>query len=286
MVRPGRARRATSSRSAGRSAAGSCGTRVETEPLMLIAGGSGLVPLMSMLRHRRNAGSEVPAKLLRLRARGRRRPLRARARDDRRRGRAHLHAPAAPRTGRLRAPRRPRDAAGDRAARRRARTSAARPRSWRPWPTTSSRSARHRPNIRTERFGALEADDGASRRQRGRGRAVRGLRTRCRRRRSRPAPAAATTGPWPQAHVYEARHGHRAALPGVRRACCCATCARADELRWRCAASGSCAGEASRDDAARVALEDLPRPSRGSAAAAPRPTARGRRRSRSRPASA
>jgi ferredoxin-NADP reductase len=36
----------------------------DTEPLMLIAGGSGLVPLMSMLRHRRNAGSSVPAKLL------------------------------------------------------------------------------------------------------------------------------------------------------------------------------------------------------------------------------
>jgi ferredoxin-NADP reductase len=35
-----------------------------TEPLMLIGGGSGLVPLMSMLRHRRNAGSDVPAKLL------------------------------------------------------------------------------------------------------------------------------------------------------------------------------------------------------------------------------
>jgi ferredoxin-NADP reductase len=36
----------------------------DTEPIMLIAGGSGLVPLMSMLRHRRNAGSQVPAKLL------------------------------------------------------------------------------------------------------------------------------------------------------------------------------------------------------------------------------
>jgi ferredoxin-NADP reductase len=36
----------------------------DTMPLMLIAGGSGLVPLMSMLRHRRNAGSEVPAKVL------------------------------------------------------------------------------------------------------------------------------------------------------------------------------------------------------------------------------
>ncbi len=36
----------------------------DTTPLMLIAGGSGLVPLMSMLRHRRNAGSDVQAKLL------------------------------------------------------------------------------------------------------------------------------------------------------------------------------------------------------------------------------
>ena len=36
----------------------------QTQPLFLVAGGSGLVPLMSMLRHRRNAGSEVPARLL------------------------------------------------------------------------------------------------------------------------------------------------------------------------------------------------------------------------------
>ena len=35
-----------------------------TEPLLLIGGGSGVVPLMSMLRHRRNAGSSVPARLL------------------------------------------------------------------------------------------------------------------------------------------------------------------------------------------------------------------------------
>ncbi len=33
-------------------------------PLLLIAGGSGLVPLMSMLRHRRNAHSQAEAKLL------------------------------------------------------------------------------------------------------------------------------------------------------------------------------------------------------------------------------
>jgi ferredoxin-NADP reductase len=36
----------------------------QTQPLFLVAGGSGLVPLMSMLRHRRNAGSDVEAKLL------------------------------------------------------------------------------------------------------------------------------------------------------------------------------------------------------------------------------
>ncbi|TML29086.1 MAG: oxidoreductase [Actinobacteria bacterium] len=35
-----------------------------TEPLFLVAGGSGVVPLMAMLRHRRAVGSTVPAKLL------------------------------------------------------------------------------------------------------------------------------------------------------------------------------------------------------------------------------
>ncbi|HYI17104.1 MAG TPA: ferredoxin reductase [Solirubrobacteraceae bacterium] len=33
-------------------------------PLLLVAGGSGLVPLMAMLRHRRAAGSDVPVRLL------------------------------------------------------------------------------------------------------------------------------------------------------------------------------------------------------------------------------
>jgi ferredoxin-NADP reductase len=33
-------------------------------PLLLVAGGSGVVPLMSMVRHRRAAGSSVPARLL------------------------------------------------------------------------------------------------------------------------------------------------------------------------------------------------------------------------------
>jgi ferredoxin-NADP reductase len=33
-------------------------------PLLLVAGGSGVVPLMSMIRHRRAAGSKAPARLL------------------------------------------------------------------------------------------------------------------------------------------------------------------------------------------------------------------------------
>jgi ferredoxin-NADP reductase len=37
---------------------------VDTEPLFLVAGGSGVVPLMAMLRHRAAAGSAVPARLL------------------------------------------------------------------------------------------------------------------------------------------------------------------------------------------------------------------------------
>ena len=35
-----------------------------TEPLFLVAGGSGVVPLMSMIRHRHAAGATVPTKLL------------------------------------------------------------------------------------------------------------------------------------------------------------------------------------------------------------------------------
>jgi len=34
------------------------------DPVFLVAGGSGIVPLMAMLRHRRAAGSDVPARLL------------------------------------------------------------------------------------------------------------------------------------------------------------------------------------------------------------------------------
>jgi ferredoxin-NADP reductase len=36
----------------------------QPEPLLLIAGGSGIVPLMAMLRHRHAAGSKIPARLL------------------------------------------------------------------------------------------------------------------------------------------------------------------------------------------------------------------------------
>ena len=36
----------------------------EGGPLLLVAGGSGLVPLMAMLRHRRLAGSDAPVRLL------------------------------------------------------------------------------------------------------------------------------------------------------------------------------------------------------------------------------
>jgi ferredoxin-NADP reductase len=39
-------------------------TAADGGPLLLVAGGSGVVPLMAMLRHRRNAGSDVPARLL------------------------------------------------------------------------------------------------------------------------------------------------------------------------------------------------------------------------------
>jgi ferredoxin-NADP reductase len=36
----------------------------EGGPLLLVAGGSGIVPLMAMIRHRAAAGSDVPARLL------------------------------------------------------------------------------------------------------------------------------------------------------------------------------------------------------------------------------
>jgi ferredoxin-NADP reductase len=50
-------------------------------PLLLVGGGSGLVPLMAMLRHRARRGSDVPARLL-LSARADRDVLYARELDD------------------------------------------------------------------------------------------------------------------------------------------------------------------------------------------------------------
>ena len=59
------ARRATSSRCAGRSAGTSPGASSDGGPLLLVAGGSGLVPLMAMLRHRAAPRrSDVDARLL------------------------------------------------------------------------------------------------------------------------------------------------------------------------------------------------------------------------------
>ena len=57
-------RRAIGSRCAVRSAATSSGMRALGGPLFLVAGGSGVVPLMAMLRHRARAGAGVPARLL------------------------------------------------------------------------------------------------------------------------------------------------------------------------------------------------------------------------------
>ena len=48
----------------GRSVATSPGTPEDGGPLLLLAGGSGVVPLRSILRHREHTGSSVPARLL------------------------------------------------------------------------------------------------------------------------------------------------------------------------------------------------------------------------------
>ena len=50
-------RSVTSSSCAVRSAAGSCGTSTDDGPLLLVGGGSGVVPLMAMLRHHARVGS-------------------------------------------------------------------------------------------------------------------------------------------------------------------------------------------------------------------------------------
>ncbi len=55
---------ATSSSCAARSAAGSSGGRRQPEPVLLVAGGSGVVPLMAMVRGPRPAGSPAPFRLV------------------------------------------------------------------------------------------------------------------------------------------------------------------------------------------------------------------------------
>ena len=90
---------ATSSRSAAPSAAGSSGRRPEApveQPVLLVGGGSGVVPLMAMVRQRaalRQPGA-VPAGVLRARPRPgdvRRRARPSRAAEDGCRGRPALH---------------------------------------------------------------------------------------------------------------------------------------------------------------------------------------------------
>ena len=90
-------------------------------PLQLVAGGSGIVPLMAMLRHRAAAeqSSAGVAPLLRPDARGRHLPGGARPPRGRRsgaRGCVHAHAGTAGRLGGLRAADRLGDAGGGRSA--------------------------------------------------------------------------------------------------------------------------------------------------------------------------
>ena len=112
--------RATSSRCAARSAATSSGTVGEGGPLLLVGGGSGVVPLMSMLRHRARARQRrrgAPAGLGPQRRDGRPLPRRAASARAARRPdvTCDLHPRARRPAGRLRAARRRRDAGRGRA---------------------------------------------------------------------------------------------------------------------------------------------------------------------------
>ena len=68
-------------------------------PLLLLAGGSGVVPLRSILRHRRRTGSDVPARLLYSSRTLAGRDLPRRARPGPRRGAGELHADPRPAGG-------------------------------------------------------------------------------------------------------------------------------------------------------------------------------------------
>ena len=107
-----------------RSAATSSGTSAAGGPLLLVAGGSGMVPLMAMLRHRAAVGSAVPARLLYSSRAGRRHlPWRARALAARDRPGSevvHTLTREQPAAGRATRPHRRRAARGGRLAARRA----------------------------------------------------------------------------------------------------------------------------------------------------------------------
>ena len=128
-------------------------------PLLLVAGGSGVVPLRAILRHRDRTGSDVPARLLysSRAARGRDLPGRARRAAGRRRGRPHLDPPAAARLDRaLAAASTPRCSPRSRGRRARARwpTSAGRPASSRRSPAALVELGYRPERIKTERFGS------------------------------------------------------------------------------------------------------------------------------------
>ena len=83
----------------------------EPEPVLLVAGGSGVVPLAAMARQRARLGSAAPMRLLYSSRTLGRRDLPRRARDARGRGRVHADARAAARLEGLRAADRRRAAA-------------------------------------------------------------------------------------------------------------------------------------------------------------------------------
>ncbi len=227
----------------------------QTQPLFLVAGGSGLVPLMSMLRHRRNAGSEVPARLL----------ISAREADDVLYARElerigaevthHLHAPRARGLERLRAPRRPRDAAGARAARR----AHLRLRAHDLRGDGGQRPRGARPRAGEHQDGALRRDWRLTMEHLD-GNAAAGDLSEVFTLEATTAMATCAgcgaTGAMAQAMSTSPAWAPCCAAPTATR-CCCGSCARAGRCAWRCAASGCCAGKAPLDDAARVALEDL-----------------------------
>ncbi len=121
-------------------------------PLFLVAGGSGVVPLMAMLRHRAAAAQQRAGAAALFLAQRRRHHLSRRARSPRRArrrafGDARAHARDAGRLARLHPPHRPRHAGGDRlpaGGRRPLLSSAGRRHWWKRWRGTCATSATRR----------------------------------------------------------------------------------------------------------------------------------------------